>query len=274
MTAEDPVEFNLLGVNQVQVRENIGLNFAAALRSLPAAGPQHHPRRRNPRLRNRGNRGQGGAHRPPGAVDAAHQRRAEHGQPPDEHGHRAVPGGQLGEPDLRPAPGAPRLRATARSRTRTPPPALIAGRLLAGGCAARSCRCKGTGCEKCNNTGYKGRVGLYEVMEVTDELRELILVGASALELRRKAIEEGMITLRGRAACARSRRASRRSRKWCRETVKIDTWTTADWTTYGNATGTAEDDGGAGGLGPAPDDRHAAAGARARQARSGSSCRT
>ena len=55
---------------------------------------------------------------------------------------------------------------------------------------------KGTGCEKCNNTGYKGRVGLYEVMEVTDELRELILVGASGLELRRKAIEEGMLTLR------------------------------------------------------------------------------
>jgi type IV pilus assembly protein PilB len=56
---------------------------------------------------------------------------------------------------------------------------------------------KGKGCDKCNNTGYKGRVGLYEVMEITDELRELVLVGASSLELRRKAIEEGMITLRG-----------------------------------------------------------------------------
>jgi type IV pilus assembly protein PilB len=55
---------------------------------------------------------------------------------------------------------------------------------------------KGAGCEKCNQTGYKGRVGLYEVMEVTDDVRELVLVGASALELRRKAIEEGMITLR------------------------------------------------------------------------------
>ena len=55
---------------------------------------------------------------------------------------------------------------------------------------------KGSGCEKCNSTGYKGRVGLYEVMEVTDSLRELILVGASSLELRRKAIEEGMLTLR------------------------------------------------------------------------------
>jgi type IV pilus assembly protein PilB len=55
---------------------------------------------------------------------------------------------------------------------------------------------KGKGCEKCNQTGYKGRVGLYEVMEIAEELRELILVGASGLELRRKAIDEGMITLR------------------------------------------------------------------------------
>ena len=55
---------------------------------------------------------------------------------------------------------------------------------------------RGKGCEQCNNTGFKGRVGLYEVMEVTEELRELILVGASALELRRKAVEEGMTTLR------------------------------------------------------------------------------
>ena len=55
---------------------------------------------------------------------------------------------------------------------------------------------KGKGCEKCNNTGYKGRVGLYEVLEITDELRELVLVGASGLELRRKAVEEGMLTLR------------------------------------------------------------------------------
>ena len=55
---------------------------------------------------------------------------------------------------------------------------------------------QGTGCDRCNGTGYKGRVGLYEVMEVTDELRELVLVGASALELRRKAVDEGMLSLR------------------------------------------------------------------------------
>jgi type IV pilus assembly protein PilB len=54
----------------------------------------------------------------------------------------------------------------------------------------------GAGCEKCNGTGYKGRVGLYEVMDVSEALKELILVGASGLELRRKATEEGMLTLR------------------------------------------------------------------------------
>jgi len=54
----------------------------------------------------------------------------------------------------------------------------------------------GKGCGVCNKTGYKGRVGLYEVMEINDELRELILVGASALELKKKAVEQGMIGLR------------------------------------------------------------------------------
>ena len=55
---------------------------------------------------------------------------------------------------------------------------------------------RGKGCDICSGTGYKGRVGLFEVMEVEDEIRELILSGASSLELRRKAIEEGMISLR------------------------------------------------------------------------------
>jgi type IV pilus assembly protein PilB len=55
---------------------------------------------------------------------------------------------------------------------------------------------KGRGCATCNNTGYRGRIGLYEVMEISEEVRELILSGASAMELRRKAIEEGMISLR------------------------------------------------------------------------------
>ncbi len=78
MTAEDPVEFNLPGINQVQMKEQIGLNFAAVAALLPAAGPEHHPGRRDPRLRDGRDRGQGGPHRAPRALDAAHQRRALH----------------------------------------------------------------------------------------------------------------------------------------------------------------------------------------------------
>ena len=55
---------------------------------------------------------------------------------------------------------------------------------------------KGEGCKTCNGTGYKGRVGMYEVMEISENIQELILVGASAQEIRRKAVEEGMLTLR------------------------------------------------------------------------------
>jgi type IV pilus assembly protein PilB len=55
---------------------------------------------------------------------------------------------------------------------------------------------KGKGCATCNGTGYKGRVGLYEVMEITEGIRDLIMVGATAVEIKRKALEEGMLTLR------------------------------------------------------------------------------
>jgi type IV pilus assembly protein PilB len=55
---------------------------------------------------------------------------------------------------------------------------------------------RANGCAKCNNTGYKGRVALYEVMPVREEIRELILHGASATEIKREAIRLGMKTLR------------------------------------------------------------------------------
>ena len=55
---------------------------------------------------------------------------------------------------------------------------------------------KGEGCATCGDRGYKGRVGFYEILEITDDLRELILVGASALEIKKKAVEQGMVTLR------------------------------------------------------------------------------
>jgi type IV pilus assembly protein PilB len=55
---------------------------------------------------------------------------------------------------------------------------------------------KGAGCDVCSNTGYKGRIALYEVAVVNDPIKELILQGASALEIKREAIRQGMRTLR------------------------------------------------------------------------------
>lgn len=55
---------------------------------------------------------------------------------------------------------------------------------------------KGEGCVACNNTGYRGRIGLFEVIETSGELRQLILEGASSMDLREQATREGMITLR------------------------------------------------------------------------------
>ncbi len=55
---------------------------------------------------------------------------------------------------------------------------------------------KGAGCPGCNGSGYSGRVGLYEVMVMTPQLREMILDRASTAELRERAIADGMITLR------------------------------------------------------------------------------
>jgi type IV pilus assembly protein PilB len=78
---------------------------------------------------------------------------------------------------------------------------------------------KGAGCPACNGTGYKGRVGLYEVMEITEDLRELILVGASGLELRRKAIEDGMLTLR-QSGLEKIRQGMTTVEEVVRETVK------------------------------------------------------
>ena len=196
MTAEDPVEFNLVGVNQVQVRENIGLNFAAALRSFL---------RQDPNIILVGEiRDFETAEI---AVKAAltghlvlstlHTNDApEHDQPADEHGHRAVPRRELGQPDLRAAPGPARLHRLRHGSPARAPQALVERRLHAGGSADGRFRRRGAAASAAISTGYKGRVGLYEVMEITDELRELILVGASGLELKRKAVDEGMITLR------------------------------------------------------------------------------
>ena len=194
MTAEDPVEFNLPGINQVQVRENIGLNFAAALRAFL---------RQDPNIILVGEiRDFETAEIAVKAALTGHLVLSTlHTNDAPSTVNRLMNMGI--EPFL--VASSVNLICAQRLVRRicqhckapqpTPAPALVQAGFTPED-AQNVMPQKGNGCEKCNNTGYKGRVGLYEVMEVTDELRELILVGASALELRRKAVDDGMITLR------------------------------------------------------------------------------
>src|SRR5215831_7038130 len=194
MTAEDPVEFNLVGVNQVQVRENIGLNFAAALRSFL---------RQDPNIILVGEiRDFETAEIAVKAALTGHLVLSTlHTNDAPSTVNRLMNMGI--EPFLVASSVhlicAQRLvrRVCTECKKDHPhdPKALVEAGFTQEE-AEKVVPKKGSGCQRCNNTGYKGRVGLYEVMEVTEELRELILVGASALELRRKAVDEGMITLR------------------------------------------------------------------------------
>jgi type IV pilus assembly protein PilB len=217
MTAEDPVEFNLPGINQVQMKESIGLNFAASLRSFLRQDPN--------------------------IILVGEIRDFETA----EIAVKAALTGHLVLSTLHTndAPSTisrlmnmgiePFLVATSvnliqaqrlvrrickecKIEITTPPEAMIDV-----GFAASEVKevksFKGAGCEKCNQTGYKGRVGLYEVMEITDELRELILVGASGLELRRKSIDEGMLTLR-QSGLEKIRQGLTSVEEVMRETVK------------------------------------------------------
>jgi type IV pilus assembly protein PilB len=194
MTAEDPVEFNLPGVNQVLVRDQIGLNFAAALRSFL---------RQDPNIILVG--------------EIRDFETAEIAVKASLTGHMVLSTlhtndapstiSRLMNMGIEPFLVASsvnlicaqrlvrRLCANCKAQHAQPPQSLIDVGFTSED-AHSVVPFEPKGCDKCNNTGYKGRVGLYEVMEVSDQLRELVLVGASALELRRKALEEGMITLR------------------------------------------------------------------------------
>jgi type IV pilus assembly protein PilB len=194
MTAEDPVEFNLAGVNQVQVRENIGLNFAAALRSFL---------RQDPNIILVGEiRDFETAEIAVKAALTGHLVLSTlHTNDAPSTINRLMNMGI--EPFLVASSVhlicAQRLVRRVCANCKEPSPHAPAALIQAGYTqedANTVIPMKGKGCDKCNQTGYKGRVGLYEVMEISEELRELILVGASGLELRRKAVDEGMLTLR------------------------------------------------------------------------------
>lgn len=194
MTAEDPVEFNLLGINQVQMKEQIGLNFAAALRSFL---------RQDPNIVLVGEiRDFETAEIAIKAALTGHMVLSTlHTNDAPSTISRMV---NMGIEPFLVATSVNIIQAQRLIRrvckdckveAQVPVEALIETGFSAE--EAKTLKVyKGKGCQTCNGTGYKGRVGLYEVMEVTDELRELIIIGASAIELRKKAVELGMITLR------------------------------------------------------------------------------
>jgi type IV pilus assembly protein PilB len=194
MTAEDPVEFQLGGINQVQMKEQIGLNFAAALRAFL---------RQDPNIILVG--------------EIRDFETAEIAVKAALTGHLVLSTlhtndapstiSRLMNMGIEPFLVATsvnlicaqrlvrRICSNCKEEVEVPPQVLLDA-------GYREDEVKttkiyhGKGCSICNKGGYKGRTGLYEVMEINDELRELILVGASALELKKKAVEQGMLTLR------------------------------------------------------------------------------
>src|SRR3984885_15092753 len=194
MTAEDPVEFQLPGINQVQMKEQIGLNFASALRAFL---------RQDPNIILVGEiRDFETAEIAVKAALTGHMVLSTlHTNDAPSTISRLMNMGI--EPFLVATSVnlicAQRLVRRICANCKEPSP-IPAQALIDAGVAPddvpNTTVYVGRGCSVCNNSGYKGRVGLYEVMEINDDLRELILVGASSLELKKKALEIGMITLR------------------------------------------------------------------------------
>ncbi|MDA8098601.1 MAG: type IV-A pilus assembly ATPase PilB [Nitrospiraceae bacterium] len=194
MTAEDPVEFNLAGINQVQMKDDIGLNFAAALRSFLRQDPD--------------------------VIMVGEIRDYETA----EIGVKAALTGHLVLSTLHTndAPStinrllnmgvepflvssavvlilAQRLVRKVCQNCKQPeklPPQVLIDAGFSKEDAAALVPMRGKGCDVCNSSGYKGRVALYEVMPIKDEIKELILQGASVMDIKKQATASGMQTLR------------------------------------------------------------------------------
>jgi len=194
MTAEDPVEFNFQGINQVHTKEQIGLTFSASLRAFLRQDPN--------------------------IIMVGEIRDVETA----EIAIKAALTGHLVLSTLHTndAPSsidrllnmgiepflvctsvclicAQRLVRKICSECKRPqntPVEALLGLGFPPQIAKNLVVYQGTGCQRCNDSGYKGRIGLFEVMEMTPTMQELILKGARGGTLREKAREEGMITLR------------------------------------------------------------------------------
>jgi type IV pilus assembly protein PilB len=194
-TAEDPVEYNLAGINQVQMHDDIGLNFATALRSFL---------RQDPDILMVGEiRDFETAEIAVKAALTGHLVLSTlHTNDAPSTVNRLLNMGV--EPFLVTASVnmivAQRLARRICKDCGVPDESVPTQALLDGGMSqaeAKACQPKrGQGCRNCANTGYRGRVALYEVMVLSDPVKDLVLQGASTAELKSEAIRLGMSTLR------------------------------------------------------------------------------
>jgi type IV pilus assembly protein PilB len=193
-TAEDPVEFNFAGINQVQMHEDIGLNFSAALRSFL---------RQDPDIIMIGEiRDFETAEIAIKAALTGHMVLSTlHTNDAPATINRLLNMGI--EPFLVASAVnlitaqrlARRVCSECKQPEEIPVQALIDAGVPPGEAASYVCM-RGTGCPACNNTGYKGRVGFYQVMPMREEIKELILNGANTAEIKRESMRIGIKTMR------------------------------------------------------------------------------
>jgi type IV pilus assembly protein PilB len=194
-TAEDPVEYNLVGINQVQVREQIGLNFASCLRSFL---------RQDPDIIMVGEiRDLETAQIAVKAALTGHLVLSTlHTNDAPSTIDRLINMGV--EPFLLTSSinliAAQRLVRRICDKCKEPievaPEALINLGVDASEAAGGFPTFRGRGCNNCNETGYRGRLAIYEILVMHEGLKELILKSASAADLKREAVKSGMSTLR------------------------------------------------------------------------------
>jgi len=194
-TAEDPVEYNLMGINQVQMHDDIGLNFAAALRSFL---------RQDPDIIMVGEiRDFETAEIAVKAALTGHLVLSTlHTNDAPSTVSRLLNMGV--EPFLVTASVnlvlaqrlARKICEACKREIAVDKPALKTAGFSDAEIAAGIRVLKGSGCRECNDTGYRGRVALYEVMPFTDRLKEMVLQGCSTVELKEEMIRHGVQSLR------------------------------------------------------------------------------
>ena len=193
MTAEDPVEYNLHGINQVLVRNEIGLTFAAALKAFLRQDP-------NIIMIGEIRDLETGSIAIKAALTGHLVLSTLHTNDAPSTITRMI---DMGIEAFNVASAVNLVvaqRLVRRICKGCKAPATYTDEVLASLGPLEQMRAlpfhKGTGCDTCGGTGYKGRAGLYEVMAMSPELRRMILRGASVADMQAKAVEEGMLTLR------------------------------------------------------------------------------